>query len=80
MKGNRKNSKELKIGEIFKFNMYCPAGFLVLKVQYFEEEIPWCLVIEDFYEEEAKDEYDEEDRYKIGDIFPYSYTYVDVSE
>jgi hypothetical protein len=70
----KKQIKDLKIGDKFKFDMVNPKGFLTLKVIDFEKHTPWCTVIEHFYEEAAEDEYEEEDRYKTGDILPYVYT------
>jgi len=69
-----KKAKDLKIGEVFNFRVKNPDSLLVLKVLEFEGNTPWCLVIEHTYYEKAKDKYEEEDRYKKGDIFPYVYT------
>jgi hypothetical protein len=69
-----KEPKELKIGEVFEFNISNPKGRLVLKVIYFEDNMPWCEVLEDIYEDEPEDEYDAEDRYTCGDELPYVFT------
>lgn len=65
---------KLKVGDTFKFNMNRPKGYLILKVFEIEDErIPWCKVIQHFYDEKADDEDDENDRYKTGDEMPYVY-------
>lgn len=69
--------KELKIGDKFKMNMISPKGYLILKVESIESSYPhtpWCLVYDHFYRDPAEDDFEEDDRWKTGDLMPYVYT------
>ena len=70
----KKNRKTLSEGDVFRFNMGSPEGYLILRVEEFEDSSEvWCEVMKAHYEHEAEDKYEEEDRYQEGDSLPWLY-------